>query len=116
MTVGQLARRTGLTHKAIREYEGLGLIYSAGRSEAGYRLFDDSALWCAEVIGRLRSVGLTLKEIEQLAEVHAAGDETRLEQRLAGLLAASERRIDARISELEATRARIRAYALSRSA
>jgi MerR family transcriptional regulator, copper efflux regulator len=43
MTVGELARRTGLSIKAIRRYEDLGLIYSAGRSEGGYRLFDESA-------------------------------------------------------------------------
>ena len=35
MTVGELARRSGLSIKAIRRYEGLGLIYSAGRSEGG---------------------------------------------------------------------------------
>jgi MerR family copper efflux transcriptional regulator len=55
MTVGELARRTGLSIKAIRRYEALGLIYSAGRSEGNYRLFDDSALWCAQVIETLRS-------------------------------------------------------------
>jgi DNA-binding transcriptional MerR regulator len=48
MTVGELSRRTGLSIKAIREYEGLGLIYSAGRSTGNYRLFDSSALWCAQ--------------------------------------------------------------------
>jgi hypothetical protein len=50
MTVGELSRRTGLSIKAIREYEALGLIYSAGRSEGNYRLFDETALWCAQVI------------------------------------------------------------------
>jgi DNA-binding transcriptional MerR regulator len=34
MTVGQLAARTGLTIKAIRDLEGRGLIYTAGRSRA----------------------------------------------------------------------------------
>jgi len=66
MTVGQLAERTGLSHKAIRELEGRGLIYSAGRSEANYRLFDQGALWCVGAINQLRSLGLTLAEIEQL--------------------------------------------------
>jgi MerR family copper efflux transcriptional regulator len=66
MTVGELARRTGLSIKAIRQYEGLGLVYSAGRSDGGYRLFDESALWCAQVISRLRSLGLTIKEIDRL--------------------------------------------------
>jgi MerR family transcriptional regulator, copper efflux regulator len=59
MTVGELSRRTGLSIKAIREYEALGLIYSAGRSEGNYRLFDDTALWCARGISDMRSVGLT---------------------------------------------------------
>jgi len=44
MTVGQLARRTGLSIKAIRQFEASGLIYSAGRSESNYRLFDQTAL------------------------------------------------------------------------
>jgi DNA-binding transcriptional MerR regulator len=41
----------------------------AGRSESNYRLFDSSALWCCQVIAHLRSLGLTIKEIEQLARV-----------------------------------------------
>ena len=44
MTVGELARRTGLSIKAIRQYEALGLIYSAGRSESGYRSRHAAAL------------------------------------------------------------------------
>jgi len=69
MTVGELARRTGMSAKAIRQFEGLGLIYSAGRSEANYRLFDESAIWCIQVIGNLRSLGLTIKEIQQLDRI-----------------------------------------------
>jgi len=45
MMVCELTRRTGVSPKAIREFEGLGLIYTAGRSEANYRLFDESAIW-----------------------------------------------------------------------
>src|SRR6266511_4959459 len=70
MTVGELAARTGMSAKAIREFEGMGLIYSAGRSEANYRLFDQSAIWCVQVIGNLRSLGLTIKEIQQLVAVY----------------------------------------------
>jgi MerR family copper efflux transcriptional regulator len=70
MTVGELARRSGMSAKAIRQFEGLGLIYSAGRSEANYRLFEESAIWCIQVIGNLRALGLTIKEIQQLAAVY----------------------------------------------
>jgi MerR family copper efflux transcriptional regulator len=64
MTIGQLAAKTGLSIRTIRELEGRGLIYTAGCSEANYRLFDSSALWCCQVITNLRSLGLTIKEIE----------------------------------------------------
>jgi DNA-binding transcriptional MerR regulator len=110
MTVGELARRTGLSIKAIRQYEALGLIYSAGRSEAGYRLFDNSALWCAQVIQRLRSLGLTIKEIDQLGRVYLSRPNDPIGTQLAALLDGSERRIDDRIAELEALRERIRDY------
>jgi MerR family copper efflux transcriptional regulator len=75
MTIGELAGRTGLTIRAIRRYEELGLVYSAGRSEGNYRLYDESALWCADVIARLRSLGLTVREIEQLARVYLSRPE-----------------------------------------
>jgi DNA-binding transcriptional MerR regulator len=66
MTVGELAQRTGLSPEALRELEGRGLIYSTGRSESNYRLFDDTALWCVGAVDQMRSLGLTLAEIEQL--------------------------------------------------
>lgn len=114
MTVGQLASRTGLTIKAIRELEGRGLIYSAGRSESNYRLFDCSALWCCEVIGSLRSLGLTLKEIEQLAGVYLDRPQEPIGPRLAALLDRAERRIEERVGELEQVRERIRAFRAQR--
>ena len=110
MTVGDLAGRTGLAIHRIREYERLGLIYSAGRSEANYRLFDEVALWCAGAVERLRAMGLTLAEIQELAGLHRAGDEVKLAWRMEALLQGVEERIEARIAELAATRRRIRVF------
>jgi MerR family copper efflux transcriptional regulator len=110
MTVGELARRTGLSVKAIRQYEALGLIYSPGRSEGNYRLFDQSALWCAQVIGTLRSLGLTIKEIDELGRAYLSRPDEPIGPRLAALLDGAERRIDHRIAELAAVRERIRQY------
>lgn len=107
MTVGQLARRTGLSHKAVRELEDRGLIYSAGRSEANYRLFDDSALWCVGAIGELRSLGLTLAEIEQLHGLHLEDPDRRIGPQLAQLLDRSQERISARIQALQLALERI---------
>jgi MerR family transcriptional regulator, copper efflux regulator len=110
MTVGELSRRTGLSIKAIRRYEALGLIYSAGRSDGNYRLFDESALWCAQVIETLRSVGLTIKEIDELACAYLRRPDESIGPRLAALLDAAERRTDDRMAELAAVRVRIREY------
>lgn len=114
MTVGQLAARTGLSIKAIRELEGRGLIYTAGRSPANYRLFDESALWCVQVVGNLRSLGLTIKEIEQLAGVYLDRPEEPIGPRLAALVARAEQRIDERMRELEQMRERIRRFRTER--
>lgn len=110
MTVGELFRRTGLSVKAIRQYEALGLLYSAGRSEGNYRLFDESALWCAQVIETLRSLGLTIKEIDQLGREYLGQPDGRIGPRLAELLNAAERRVEERMAELAVVRERIRRY------
>jgi MerR family copper efflux transcriptional regulator len=110
MTVGELARRTGLSIKAIRQYEARGLIYSAGRSEGNYRLFDSSALWCAQVVSTLRSLGLTIKEIDELGSAYLSRPDEPIGPALAALLDRAEQRIEHRIAELEAVRCRIRDF------
>jgi MerR family copper efflux transcriptional regulator len=107
MTVGRLAQRTGLSHKVIRELEGRGLIYSAGRSEANYRLFDENALWCVGAIDQLRSLGLTLAEIEQLAASHLEHPGRHTGPQLARLLDRSQERTSARLQSLRLTLERI---------
>lgn len=110
MTVGQLSQRTGLSHKSIRELEGRGLIYSAGRSESGYRLFDENALWCVGAIGELRSLGLTLAEIEDLHAAYLADSEWPTGPALARMLERARERIRARIAADERTLSKIDAF------
>lgn len=110
MTVGELARRTGLSHKAIRELEGRGLIYSAGRSESNYRLFDETALWCVSAIGEMRSLGLTLAEIEQLHARYLEDPDQPPSDQFVHLLDRAEERIHAQIAEHQQTLRRIEAF------
>ncbi|MGH3291223.1 MAG: MerR family transcriptional regulator, partial [Trebonia sp.] len=86
MTVGELSRRTGTPARALRSWTDLGLVYSAGRSPAGYRLYDDSALWCAGVMGELRDLGLTIAEIRDLAAVYLGQPQEPVGPHLAALL------------------------------
>ena len=110
MTVGELSRRTRLSIKAIREYEALGLIYSAGRSDGNYRLFDETALWCAQVITEWRSIGLTIKQIKELADAYLADPDQPIGPKIAAALDRAEHRVNTQIHELQALRRRIAAY------
>src|SRR5260370_33417166 len=67
MTVGQLARRTGVPIKALRTYEDLGFLSTLGGSESNYRLFGEETMRCVQAIQGLRSLGLTLEESQALA-------------------------------------------------
>jgi DNA-binding transcriptional MerR regulator len=107
MTVGELSRRTGMPAKALRTWTDMGLVYSAGRSPAGYRLYDESALWCAAVIGELRGLGLTIAEIHDLAAVYLGRPGEPIGPHLAGLLRRARDRADARIRNLQELRDRI---------
>lgn len=110
MTVGELARRTGLSRKAIRELEGRGLIYSAGRSESNYRLFDETALWCVGAIGQMRSLGLTLAEIEQLHASYLQDPDEPPVAQFARMLDRVQERIRAQIAAHQQTLRRIEAF------
>jgi MerR family copper efflux transcriptional regulator len=116
MTVGALSRRTGVPVKALRGYEDAGLIYSCGRSPGNYRLFDDEALWCVELIRGLRAVGLTLAEINDLAGAYLRRRDKLIGPRLATMVTASRARAEARIAELRELLARIDAFEASNAA
>ncbi|MEA5391705.1 heavy metal-responsive transcriptional regulator [Cyanobium gracile UHCC 0139] len=74
MKIGMLASRSGLPVKTLRYYEDLGLLPAIGRSEGGYRLFAEESLRRLEFIRRLKTLGLSLEEIQGCLAVHDAGD------------------------------------------
>jgi MerR family transcriptional regulator, copper efflux regulator len=116
MTIGELARRSGMSVKALRRLESMGLIYTVGRSPAGYRLFDQDALWCLQVIRNLRGLGLTVAEIRQLAGLYLTRPEQPIGPHLAKWLRAVRARLDARIAELQQIRHRLDAFEASHQA
>lgn len=103
MTIGDLARRTGVPVKVLRRHEDMGLIHTLGRSPAGYRIFGEDALWCVETIGTLRSLGLTEAEIRHLAHSADRNDEgcQLIGPQLAEVLRRVRARTESRIRQLE---------------
>lgn len=107
MTIGQLSQRTGVPIKVLREYEALGFLYTLGRSESNYRLFGEEALWCVQVVQGLRSLGLTLKEIQALTTRYREQPGEPIAPLLEAYLAQALARIEGRIAQLQGLRQRI---------
>jgi DNA-binding transcriptional MerR regulator len=61
-TIGELARRTGLTTRTIRFYSDEGLLPPADRTYAGYRLYDSASLARLELLRTLRELGFGLTD------------------------------------------------------
>ncbi len=110
MTIGQLARRTGIPIKRLREYEGLGLLYTRGRTQSNYRLFGDETVWCVELIGALRSLGLTIKEIQEVTAWYVAHPNEPIGPHLGCKLELALSRIEARVVEQQLLRQHIRDF------
>lgn len=65
-TVGELARRAGVTVRTLHYYDRLGLLSPQDYSEAGYRLYGQQALLQLQQILTLKALGLPLEHIQQI--------------------------------------------------
>jgi protein phosphatase len=64
LTIGEFAQATGLTAKALRLYDDLGLLLPAEvDSRNGYRYYDLRQVDAARLVARLRSAGVPLARI-----------------------------------------------------
>jgi len=63
LTVGELARRCGLTVRTLHHYDAIGLLKPSLRSDAGYRLYDRANVERLHRIQALRQLGLPLADI-----------------------------------------------------
>ncbi|MBA2700657.1 MAG: MerR family transcriptional regulator [Chloroflexi bacterium] len=78
LRIQEVAAETGLTTRAIRYYEEMGLLEPAGRSDGAYRLFDASDLERLRFIRSLRDdAGFSLAQIGQLLEDDVARERNR---------------------------------------
>ncbi len=66
MTIGQLAKRTGLTSSRIRFYEEMGLLGEVERKPNGYRTYSEETVVLLELITVAQNVGFSLEEIRTL--------------------------------------------------
>ena len=66
MQIGDLARESGKTIRAIHLYEELNLLRPAARSKGRYRLYAPEALTRIRWIGKLQDMGFSLTDIQTI--------------------------------------------------
>jgi DNA-binding transcriptional MerR regulator len=115
LRINEVAAEAGLTTRAVRYYEEIGLLEPAARSDGDYRLYDESDLERLVFIRSLRDdAGFSLAQIGQLLEDDAARERNRerfheaqdpAERR--ALFVDARDRVDRQIAILEAKAARL---------
>lgn len=78
LLVGDLAKATGKTVRAIHLYEDLGLLKPSDRSKGRYRLFGPDALVRVRWIAKLQSLGFSLSEIQELVRAQGGSESAKL--------------------------------------
>ena len=66
LRIGDLARRTGKTVRALHLYEELGLLQPSTRSSGGFRLYEENAVDRVRWIDLLHHLGFSLQDMRQV--------------------------------------------------
>ncbi|KNC89130.1 Cu(I)-responsive transcriptional regulator [Trabulsiella odontotermitis] len=109
MNISDVAKKTGLTSKAIRFYEEKGIVTPPLRSDNGYRSYSQKHLEELTLLRQARQVGFNLEECGELVNLfndpgrHSADVKSRTLQKVAD--------IERHIEELQAMRKHLLALA-----
>lgn len=74
LSIKQAAAASGLPVKTVRYYADIGLAAPAGRSDSGYRLYDDAALERLIFLRRARAFGFSIEECRELLSLFGDAD------------------------------------------
>ena len=101
LTVGQLARATGVPAKTIRYYEQVGVLPMPKRSGAGYRHYSRHDVHRLLFIRRARALGLSLVNLKALTAELDSGECLTMRPRLYELVTEQLRTVQQQIAECQ---------------
>ena len=112
--IGEVVERTGLSHRTIRYYEEVGILRPAGRTDGGFRLYDEAGIDRLLLIMPMKPLGFSIDEIRELLTAYdAIGDPDLTEAqhaRATAVLDAAHAQAESRIAELKAATTRAEAF------
>lgn len=69
LSIGELSKKLEMSQRTIRYYEEIGLLNSVKRIEGGKRIYTGDDLQRLKLIKRLKMLGLSLSEMEELEAI-----------------------------------------------
>lgn len=106
--IGELARRLGISAKALRHYEAIGLLGEAPRLDSGYRVYGEEEEERLRFILGAKGLGLSLQSIKEIMALWSGGEQPCAH--VSRLLEEKLQDLDRRIAELTRFRDELRAY------
>ncbi len=106
MNIGTAAEQSGLPPKTIRYYEEIGLIPAAGRTEGGYRDYDETDVQILRFLHRARRLGFSVAECRELLSLYRDRDRASADVKAIALQRIED--IERKILELESMRATLK--------
>jgi len=76
LTIGEVAKRSGIGLETVRFYERKGLIEEPPRTDSGYRQYPAAVVARLRFIKRAKELGFSLKEILELLSLRVDPDTT----------------------------------------
>ena len=73
LLIGEVAKRSGASRKALRLYEAAGILPEPRRTPSGYRVYSSEALDLLAFVRQAQRLGFTLDEIKEIVAIKRAG-------------------------------------------
>jgi len=103
MHIGEVAERTGLSVKTIRDYDAAEVLHPSGRTDGGFRLYSEDDVERLLMVRRMKPLGFSLSEAAILVDAVRVLDEANPEMDVTAVRA----RVAAFIRDAEARRERL---------
>ena len=100
LSIGQVAKSTGVAARTIRFYEAAGVLTAARRTAAGYRQYSEEGVQQLLFIRRARALGLSLRDLKPLLAALDGGVPGPVRPRVRELVRAHLSAVQAQIAEL----------------